>query len=701
MKLMYILRVVVVAFGLFLTACGNSGGGTSSPPPPATYYPRFGFAVNRTDSTVSTYLINATTGQWRHYGYASTGTTPVAVAVSFNENFVFTANDSGTVSSYKLNTTNGRLEFAGNTPTSGANPSALVVAPNIPMFLYVANAGGDNIAGFSVDGNGVLSPTVPATTSLGVGAAPSALILHPTQAWLYVANSGSGAIWRYKVNITDGSLFDGAGPYAVGTNPQDLVIDPSGQFLYVANEGSDKITAFKINSTDGTLNTPTLVDAGDGPRSITVAAAGKYAYAANYNNGTISIFTVDAADGHLTAAGTMSNPIAAPRSLRADPSGNFLFVASETGNSVLRYQINTTNGALTALNPSRTRAQPYAMAVSKGATPMSIRAQFGYAVSSPNSITPYTVSNGVLTAGTALNTGLSPTSVAADLYGRFAYVANNSDSNLSGYTINSSSGTLTSATGSPFAITNAQPVYIVVDPSGRYAFVSDTDPVNGDDVHAFTINAANGVLSANGSIAAGTDPSGITIDPTGQFLYVANQGTTTVSGYRINVADGTLTALAGSPYSVGVGPTPAPTSVAVDPSGRYLYVTYSGEDRIGSFTINASSGALAVVGSAAVTGTQPVSVSVEPAGKYVYVANAGGNISVFNIGSDGSLSTNSTATNINAPAWLTVDPSGSYLYLVDGVAIARYDINSNGSLSSPVNTGLSGSTAFTLTGRLQ
>jgi len=522
-----------------------------------------------------------------------------------------------------------------------------------------------------------------------------------------VANSGTGTVSGFSVDTATGALTALFGsPYPVGTNPQDLTIDPSGQFLYVANEGSDNVTAFFIepatSPTPGALTSPNTVNAGDGPRSVAVAAGGKYAYAANYNTGTISIFSVDATTGDLTAAGTMSDPIAAPRSLRADPSGNFLFVTSETGKFVQRYQINNNTGALSALGTSRTRAQPFALTMSTGTAKLAIRAQYGYAVSSPNTITPYTVSNGALTAGTALNTGLLPTSVATDLYGRFAYVANNSDSSLSGFTINGGNGALTIASGSAYSIANSQPVHVLVEPSGRFAYVSDADPVNGDEIHAFTINSSTGALSANGSIAAGTEPRGTAIDPTGQFLYAANFGTNTISGYRINTANGTLSALSGSPYTVGVSGIPAPASVAIDPSGRYLYVTYSNDDRVDSFAINATTGALAAVGTPVTTGSKPVSVVVEPSGQYVFVANnLGTSISVFTIGSNGALTTNSTASASNTPAWLTVDPSGSYLYLVDGVAIARYGINSNGSLTSPVNTGLAGSTAFTLTGRLQ
>ena len=44
----------------------------------------------------------------------------------------------------------------------------------------------------------------------------------------------------------------------------------------------------------------------------------------------------------------------------------------------------------------------------------------------------------------------SPVSITVDSTGKFAYVANAGSNNVSGYTINSSTGALTSISGSPF-----------------------------------------------------------------------------------------------------------------------------------------------------------------------------------------------------------------------------------------------------------
>ena len=63
-----------------------------------------------------------------------------------------------------------------------------------------------------------------------------------------------------------------------------------------------------------------------------------------------------------------------------------------------------------------------------------------------------------------------------------------------------------------------------------------------------------------------------------------------------------------------------PASVAVDPAGKFAYVTNSDSNDVSMYTIDATTGALASIGTIA-AGTGPVSVAVDPAGKFAYVTN--------------------------------------------------------------------------------
>ena len=73
----------------------------------------------------------------------------------------------------------------------------------------------------------------------------------------------------------------------------------------------------------------------------------------------------------------------------------------------------------------------------------------------------------------------------------------------------------------------------------------------------------------------------------------------------INTATGALTPVTGSPFAGGA----FLKSIAVDPSGRFVYVTDNGIAKVSAFAINASSGALTpVAGSPFAAGIQPFSV---------------------------------------------------------------------------------------------
>jgi 6-phosphogluconolactonase (cycloisomerase 2 family) len=57
-------------------------------------------------------------------------------------------------------------------------------------------------------------------------------------------------------------------------------------------------------------------------------------------------------------------------------------------------------------------------------------------------------------AGSPFTTGTFPAGVAVDFSGKFLYTANESSNNVSGFTINSTTGALTPLAGSPFPAGN-------------------------------------------------------------------------------------------------------------------------------------------------------------------------------------------------------------------------------------------------------
>ena len=134
----------------------------------------------------------------------------------------------------------------------------------------------------------------------------------------------------------------------------------------------------------------------------------------------------------------------------------------------------------------------------------------------------------------------------------------------------------------------------------------------------------------------------------GSSPYVASSGggntAGSVSTYAINGATGTLTrpGTIQAPSTSGPGSC-APSSLAVHPSGKFLYVANEGgftPTSVSMYAIDATTGVLGFTGTVAVDG-RATSVTVDPFGKFAYVADGGQN-------SDGSKGTNVSMYSIDA-----------------------------------------------------
>ena len=178
---------------------------------------------------------------------------------------------------------------------------------------------------------------------------------------------------------------------------------------------------------------------------------------------------------------------------------------------------------------------------------------------------------------------------------RFAYVANYNSNDVSVYTINQTTGALTTGTA---VAAGTQPYLVAVDPTGKFAYVANGGSHN---VSVYTINQTTGALTAGTAVAAGTQPQSVTVDPSGKFAYVANRNSNNVSVYTIDQTTGALTA--GTAVAAGT----SPTSVTVDPSGKFAYAANYGSNNVSVYTINATTGAL-TAGTAVAAGTNPWSV---------------------------------------------------------------------------------------------
>lgn len=174
----------------------------------------------------------------------------------------------------------------------------------------------------------------------------------------------------------------------------------------------------------------------------------------------------------------------------------------------------------------------------------------------------------------------------------------------------------------------------------KFAYVANE---SSNDVSIFTIVSSSGALkSVSGSpFSTLPRPMAVAVDPTGRFAYISTFGNTVkvsnqISAFNIDPATGAFTtALPGSPFTTGLNPA----AVAVDPSGHFVYVANYNSQSVSMFSINAADGSLTSIGADVATGGyQSRSIVVDPTGRFVYVTNALSNtVSALSIGSGGAL----------------------------------------------------------------
>jgi len=412
----------------------------------------------------------------------------------------------------------------------------------------------------------------------------------------------------------------GSGLVLRDNDGDNLSVSTNGSFTFatpVASGAAYRVTEFVLPanpaqncSVKNGTGSGTVTNANVSTVGVACANVGRFAYAANAGDGTISAYTIDAATGALRQIA--GSPLATrynTYSLAANPSGTFLY-AIDSGISA--YSIDRTTGALSAVAGSPFASNGYSIVVHPNG-------KFAYTADVNSfAVSAFAIdaTTGALTPvpGSPFAAGYNPISVAVDPRGKFLYVANSNATadSVGAYAIDSTSGALSTVPGSPFAA-GSGPVWVAVDPSGKFVYVANA---GSNDVSAYTIDANTGALTgvAGGPFAAGLNPTAVTVDPSGTFLFVANSGganpgATNVSAYTIDANTGALTAVAGSPF----GTATLPDSVAVDPSGKFVYVANGDPpaNSISAYVIDANTGALTPIsGSPFAAGANPRFITV-------------------------------------------------------------------------------------------
>ena len=311
------------------------------------------------------------------------------------------------------------------------------------------------------------------------------------------------------------------------------------------------------------------------PATLTVAA---FAYAVNFLSNNVSQFLIGTG-GTLTAIGAGTVAAGAnPYALAVDPSSNYVYVANflqpgTVATTISQFAIGA-DGSLTGIGTGAVAAAghgPNGITVSPTG-PSVYTANFG-----TNDVSLYSIgAGGALTFVASVAAGAGPAAIALNPAGTFAYVANYLDGDVSQYSVSAADGSLTPSGTVP---AGSQPNMVVVDPSGRFVYVPNHAA---GTVSQYVIAAGGALTPIAAAVASGTGAWSITIDSAGGNAYVANRDADSVSHFTIDPASGALTLV----NTLGLPALSGPTSVAIDPSGLFAYISDRGPTATPQTTIS-------------------------------------------------------------------------------------------------------------------
>ena len=156
----------------------------------------------------------------------------------------------------------------------------------------------------------------------------------------------------------------------------------------------------------------------------------------------------------------------------------------------------------------------------------------------------------------------------------YLYASDYGSDEIYAFSIDASSGTLSTVPGSPFSTpSGCTPADMAVTPDRKYFYTAcqhfgvDT----GEQMVGFNLDPTTGKLlplQTAFSAPAGSAIYGLTITRNGLFLYATGINNDAINAWSINDVDGSLTPLAGSPYYQNAG---FPFLSWTDAAGLFLY----------------------------------------------------------------------------------------------------------------------------------
>jgi len=327
------------------------------------------------------------------------------------------------------------------------------------------------------------------------------------------------------------------------------------------------------------------------------AQAATIVYIGNCESNDIYVMQLNRQTGELTLIEKVPLPgiikSGGSTPMTVSPDRRFLFVATRgEPQSVFTFAIEPASGKLKLIGSGPlTDSMPYISTDHTG--------RFLFAASYPGhkfTVSPID-SNGVIgPTQQILENQTNAHSILPDAKNRFVLAATLGNDLVNIFKFDAKTGKLEPNTPPSVSVPsfslNAKtgPRHLVFHPTGKLVYLlGELDGA----VHVFDYDPGKGQLKEKQAVNA--LPPGVTgriaaadlrLTPDGKFLYSTDRTSNTLTGFRVNAADGTLTLIETIPTET------MPRSLSIDSSGRYLFVVGMRSHHMSSYQIDSATGKL-------------------------------------------------------------------------------------------------------------
>ena len=293
---------------------------------------------------------------------------PSFLAFHPNKMFLYAVNESAaTLSSFAIDATTGNLTFLNSQPSQGGAPCHLIV-DKAGKNVLAANYSGGSCLSIPLEPNGKLSTSSSFQQHQGPKKNGHSIHLDVANKYALCCDLGLDKVIIYSFDADTGKLTPhGAFDAPQGTGPRHFAWSSDGKSAYINGESNMSLIACDYDAENGRLNQrqvlstlpSDVVRQGGSTAETVVHPTGRFVYVSNrdpYNS--IAIFAIDPKSAELKAIGHQSAGIKTPRNFAIDPTGQYMLVANQSGGNVIVFRINPSTGELIPTESSVKVASP-------------------------------------------------------------------------------------------------------------------------------------------------------------------------------------------------------------------------------------------------------------------------------------------------------------------------------------------------------